>query len=81
MGLKFDLFASAFSKPMKIHARLFLLGKPIKCFAFLVTFCFYVYFQGHMKVALLTALDSRFESKGEWKRTNNHAVRDRQLRT
>ena len=38
------LFASAFAKPMKIRARLFLFDKPTKCFAFLFTFCFYVYF-------------------------------------
>ena len=38
------LFASAFVKPMKIRARLFLFDKPIKSFAFLFTFCFYVYF-------------------------------------
>ena len=38
------LFASALAKPMKIRARLFLFDKPIKCFAFLFTFCFYVYF-------------------------------------
>ena len=38
------LFASAFAKPMKILARLCLFDKPIKCFAFLFTFCFYVYF-------------------------------------
>ena len=36
------LFASAFAKPMKIRS--FSLDKPIKCFAFLFTFCFYVYF-------------------------------------
>ena len=36
------LFASAFAKPMKIRACLFLFDKPIKCFFF--TFCFYVYF-------------------------------------
>ena len=29
------LVASAFAKPMKIRARLFLFDKPIKCFAFL----------------------------------------------
>ena len=44
------LFASAFTKPVKI--RFFLFDKPIKCFAFLFTFRFYVVFQGHMKVAL-----------------------------
>ena len=38
------LFASAFAKPMKIRARLFLFNKPIKCFTFLFAFCFYVYF-------------------------------------
>ena len=38
------LFASVFAKPMKIRARLFLFDKPIKCFAFLFTFCFSVYF-------------------------------------
>ena len=38
------LFASAFAKPMKIRGRLFLFDKPIKRFAFLFTFCFYVYF-------------------------------------
>ena len=38
------LFASAFAKPMTIRARLFLFDKPIKCFAFLFTFCFCVYF-------------------------------------
>ena len=38
------LFASAFAMPMNICARLFLFDKPIKCFAFLFTFCFYVYF-------------------------------------
>ena len=36
------LFASAFAKPMKIRARLFLFGKPIKCFALLFTPCFKV---------------------------------------
>ena len=36
-------FASAFAKPIKICA-LFLFDKPIKCFALLFTFCFYVYF-------------------------------------
>ena len=35
------LFASVFAKPMKIRTRLFLLDRPIKCFAF----CLY-----HMKV-------------------------------
>ena len=34
------LFASAFTKPMKTRARLFLFDKPIKCFAFFHTFCF-----------------------------------------
>ena len=38
------LFAPAFAKPMKIRARLFLFDKPIKCFAFLFMFCFYVCF-------------------------------------
>ena len=38
------LFASAFAKGMKLRARLFLFDKPIKCFAFLFTFCFYIYF-------------------------------------
>ena len=38
------LFASAFAKPMKIRARLFLFDKPINCSAFLFTFCFHVYF-------------------------------------
>ena len=38
------LFASAFAKPMKIQAHLFLFNKLIKCFAFLFMFCFYVYF-------------------------------------
>ena len=36
------LFASAFTKPVKI--RFFLFDKPIKCFAFLFTFRFYVCF-------------------------------------
>ena len=48
------LFAYAFAKPMKIRARLFLFDKRIKCFAFLFTFCFYVYFsrsyESHSKV-------------------------------
>ena len=39
-----SLFASAFAKPMKIRARLFLIEKPIKYFAFLFTVCFYVDF-------------------------------------
>ena len=38
------LFASVFAKPMKIRARVLLFDKPIKCFAFSFTFCFYVYF-------------------------------------
>ena len=38
------LFASAFAKPMKIRARLFLFDKPINCSAFLFTFCFHVSF-------------------------------------
>ena len=38
------LFASAFAKPMKISACLFLFHKTIKCFAFLFTFCLHVYF-------------------------------------
>ena len=38
------LFASAFAKPMKICARLFLFDKPIKCYAFLLTSSFYIYF-------------------------------------
>ena len=33
------LFASTFAEPMKICACLFLFDKPIKCFAFLFTFC------------------------------------------
>ena len=36
------LFASAFPKPMKILARLFLFDKPIECFTFLFTLCFKV---------------------------------------
>ena len=43
-GETVTLSASAFAKPMKIRARLFLFDKPIKCFAVLFTFCFYVYF-------------------------------------
>ena len=39
-----DVFASAFARPRKIRARLFLFNKPIKCFTFLFTFCFHVYF-------------------------------------
>ena len=39
-----DVVVSAFAKPMKIRARLFLFDKPIKCFVFLFTFCFDVYF-------------------------------------
>ena len=38
------LFVSAFAKPMKIRARLFLFDKPIIFFAFLFKFCFHVYF-------------------------------------
>ena len=43
-GENMTLFLSDFAKPMKIRARLFLFDKPIKCFAFLFTFCFHVYF-------------------------------------
>ena len=43
------LFGSAFAKPMKIRAHLFLFDKPIKCFAFLFKFCFYAYFSGSSK--------------------------------
>ena len=62
------LFASAFAKPMTIRARLFLFDKPIKCFAFLFTFCFCVYFsrsyesrsiafsKGHSEYAPITVL-------------------------
>ena len=39
-----EVVASAFARPMKIRARLFLFYKAIKCFAFLFTFCFHVYF-------------------------------------
>ena len=46
------LFASAFAKPMKNRARLFLFHKPIKCFAFCLSSVFTFIFQGHMKVAL-----------------------------
>ena len=38
------LFASALAKPMKICVRLFLFDKPIKCSAFLFTFCFHFHF-------------------------------------
>ena len=38
------LFASVFAKPMKIRAHLCSFDKPTKCFAFLLTSCFYVYF-------------------------------------
>ena len=38
------LFAFAFAKLLKIRARLFLFDKPIKCIAFLFSFCFCVYF-------------------------------------
>ena len=53
------LFTSAFAKPMKVHAHLFLFDKPIKSFAFWFTFCFTVFYfilQGHMKVALSTKI-------------------------
>ena len=43
------LSASAFAKPMKIRARLFLFDKPIKCFEFLFTFYFYFYFSRSYK--------------------------------
>ena len=43
------LFVSTFAKPMKIRPRLLLFDKPIKCFAFLFTFCFYVYFSKSYK--------------------------------
>ena len=43
------LFASAFAKPMKSRCRLFSSNKPIKCVAFLLTFCFYVYFSKSYK--------------------------------
>ena len=36
------LFASTFVKPMKIRVHLFLFDKPIKCFAFLLTFCCHI---------------------------------------
>ena len=48
------LFASAFAKPMKIRAGLSLFDTPIKCFVFLITFCFYIDFQSYMKVALFS---------------------------
>ena len=41
---KMSLFVFAFAKPMKIRAPLFLFDKPINRFAFLFSFCFYVYF-------------------------------------
>ena len=41
---KMTLFPSAFVRPMKIRARLFLFDKLIKCFAFLFMFWFYVLF-------------------------------------
>ena len=60
------LFAPAFAKPMKIRARLFLFNKPIKCLAFLFTFCFYVYFS--------RSYESHSNING-LKRKDNHAAR------
>ena len=46
------LFASAFSKLMKVCACLFLFNKPIKRLHFCVCSVLNFMFQGHMKVAL-----------------------------
>ena len=54
------LFASAFAMPMNICARLFLFDKPIKCFAFLFTFCFYVYFSRSYESRSILALKQCF---------------------
>ena len=71
------LFACAFAKPMKVHARLFLFDKPIKCFAHLFTFCSYVCFsrpyesrsKGH-KVSPCCSLQLQYHSRLGMQRIN-----------
>ena len=68
-----SLFASVFAKTMKIRARLFLFDKPINCFAFLFTFCFYVYFSrsyesrnlGDKSLRLVPQIQTWFEFVGQ----------------